>query len=182
MKFAPTRIPDVVVVEPDVHGDDRGFFMETWHERAFEEAGINARFVQDNYTRSTGGVLRGMHYQVGQPQGKLIRVVVGEAFDVAVDLRKTSPTFGQWVGETLSAMNKRSIWIPPGFAHGFFVTGASAEFVYRCTDYYAPQHERTLLWSDPDVAIEWPSFGPDQPALSAKDVAGDRLMDAAVYA
>jgi dTDP-4-dehydrorhamnose 3,5-epimerase len=182
MKFTPTRIPDVIIVEPDVHGDDRGFFMETWHERAFSDAGIEARFVQDNYTKSSSGVLRGMHYQVRQPQGKLIRVVVGEAFDVAVDLRKTSPTFGQWVGATLSAKNRHSIWIPPGFAHGFFVTGESAEIVYRCTDYYALRHERTLLWNDPDVAVEWPAFGPDQPALSTKDAAGDRLMDADVYA
>ena len=135
MKFAPTGIPEVILIEPDVHEDERGFFMETWHERIFDEAGIHARFVQDNYTRSSSATLRGLHYQVEQPQGKLIRVVVGEAFDVAVDLRKTSPTFGHWVGETLSAANKRSIWIPPGFAHGFFVTGDSAELVYRCTDY-----------------------------------------------
>ena len=182
MRFTPTRIPDVVVVETDVLGDDRGFFMETWHERAFSAAGVEARFVQDNYTKSSNGVLRGLHYQVEQPQGKLIRVVVGEAFDVAVDLRRASPTFGRWVGETLSATNKRSVWIPPGFAHGFFVTGESAEIVYRCTDYYAPQHERTLLWNDDDVAIEWPSFEPGQPVLSAKDAAGDRLKDAAVYA
>ena len=182
MKFTPSRLPDVVIVEPDVRGDDRGFFMETWHEQAFGEAGIDARFVQDNYTRSSGGVLRGMHYQVEQPQGKLVRVVAGEVFDVAVDLRQSSPTFGQWVGETLSATNRLSIWIPPGFAHGFFVTGDSAEMVYRCTDYYAPQHERTLFWNDPGVAIEWPSFGPGQPVLSAKDAGGERLEDVDVYA
>ncbi len=182
MKFTPSQISDVVVVEPVVHDDDRGFFMEVWHEQAFDEAGIDARFVQDNHSKSSGGVLRGLHYQVKQAQGKLVRVVAGEVFDVAVDLRKTSPTFGRWVGETLSATNKRSIWVPPGFAHGFFVTSESAEIVYRCTDYYAPQHERTLLWNDPDVAIEWPSIGPGQPVLSAKDTAGDRLKEAEVYA
>jgi dTDP-4-dehydrorhamnose 3,5-epimerase len=182
MKFTPTQIPDVVVIEPDVHSDDRGFFMEVWHERVFAEAGIEARFVQDNHSKSSGGVLRGLHYQVKQPQGKLVRTVVGEVFDVAVDLRKSSPTFGRWVGETLSAANKRSIWVPPGFAHGFFVTSESAEIFYRCTDYYAPQHERTVLWDDPDVAIEWPSTGPGQPVLSAKDTAGTRLKEAEIYA
>ena len=182
MKFASTRIPEVIMIEPDVHEDERGFFMETWHERIFDEAGIHARFVQDNYTRSSGATLRGLHYQVKQPQGKLIRVVVGEAFDVAVDLRKTSPTFGQWVGETLSAANMRSIWIPPGFAHGFIVTGDSAELVYRCTDYYARQHERTLRWDDEDVAIDWPLADIGRPVLSAKDAAGTRLKDADLYA
>jgi dTDP-4-dehydrorhamnose 3,5-epimerase len=135
MKFTPTRIPDVVVVDPDIHEDDRGLFMETWHAGRFDQVGISAHFVQDNHTVSLKGTLRGLHYQIKQPQGKLIRVVVGEAFDVAVDLRQSSPTFGRWVGETLSAANKRSIWIPPGFAHGFLVTGESAEFIYRCTDY-----------------------------------------------
>ena len=159
MKFTPTRISDVIVIDPDVHEDGRGFFMETWHERLFSEAGIDARFVQDNYTKSSRGTLRGLHYQVQKPQGKLIRVVVGEAFDVAVDLRQSSPTFGQWAGETLSAANKRSVWIPPGFAHGYIVTGDSAEMVYRCTDYYSQQHERTLLWGDKDVAIDW-MYGP----------------------
>jgi dTDP-4-dehydrorhamnose 3,5-epimerase len=182
MKFTPTRIPDLIVVDPDVHEDSRGFFMETWHARIFDEAGISARFVQDNYTRSSKGTLRGLHYQVERPQGKLIRVVVGEAFDVAVDLRRSSPTFGQWVGETLSAANKRSIWIPPGFAHGFIVTGDSAEIVYRCTDYYSRQHERTLRWDDTDVAIDWPMPGFERPALSAKDAAGTLLKDAEVYA
>ncbi|MGB5332512.1 MAG: dTDP-4-dehydrorhamnose 3,5-epimerase [Woeseiaceae bacterium] len=182
MKFTPTRIPDVVIVDPDVHEDDRGFFMETWHERLFDEVGIHARFVQDNYTKSSSGTLRGLHYQVQKPQGKLIRVVVGEAFDVAVDLRQSSPTFGQWAGETLSAANKRSIWIPPGFAHGFIVTGESAEMVYRCTDYYSRQHERTLRWDDTDVAIDWPLAGIEQPVLSAKDTAGASLKDADVYA
>ncbi|MDH3578179.1 MAG: dTDP-4-dehydrorhamnose 3,5-epimerase [Gammaproteobacteria bacterium] len=182
MKFTPTRISDVVVVDPEVHEDGRGFFMETWHERLFDEVGIHARFVQDNYTRSSRGTLRGLHYQVKKPQGKLIRVVVGEAFDVAVDLRQSSPTFGQWAGETLSAANKRSIWIPPGFAHGFIVTGDSAEMVYRCTDYYSRQHERTLRWDDKDLAIDWPLTGIEQPVLSAKDAAGASLKDADVYA
>ncbi|MDH3363273.1 MAG: dTDP-4-dehydrorhamnose 3,5-epimerase, partial [Gammaproteobacteria bacterium] len=138
--------------------------------------------VQDNYTKSSRGTLRGLHYQVERPQGKLIRVVVGEAFDVAVDLRRSSPTFGQWVGETLSAANKRSIWIPPGFAHGFIVTGDSAEIVYRCTDYYSRRHERTLRWDDKDVAIDWPMPDFEQPGLSAKDAAGTLLKDAEVYA
>lgn len=182
MRFAPTRIPDVVVVEPEVFEDDRGFFMETWHRDAFEAAGIDAQFLQDNYSRSSRATLRGMHYQVQQPQGKLIRVVVGEAFDVAVDLRRSSPSFGQWVGATLSAANRRSIWIPPGFAHGYVVTGDSAEMIYRCTDYYAPQHERTLLWNDQDVAIEWPLDDIKQPILSTKDAGGTLLKDAEVYA
>ncbi len=182
MKFTPTRIPDVVVIDPDVHEDDRGMFMETWHANLFDQAGIAARFVQDNLTISLQGTLRGLHYQIKQPQGKLIRVVVGEAFDVAVDLRQSSATFGQWVGETLSAANRRSIWIPPGFAHGFLVTGESAEFIYRCTDYYSRQNERTLRWDDADVAIDWPLSDTDQPVLSAKDSAGAPLKDADVYA
>jgi dTDP-4-dehydrorhamnose 3,5-epimerase len=182
MKFTPTRIPDIVIVDHDVFEDDRGFFMETWQQRAFEAAGIDARFVQENHSMSSKGVLRGLHYQVQQPQGKLIRVVVGEFFDVAVDLRQSSATFGQWVGETLSAANKRSIWIPPGFAHGFLVTGESAEFIYRCTDYYSPEHERTLRWDDADVAIDWPLSGSDQPIVSARDAAGVRFKDADVYA
>jgi dTDP-4-dehydrorhamnose 3,5-epimerase len=182
MKFTPTRIPDIVIVDHDVFEDDRGFFMETWQQRAFEAAGIDARFVQENHSMSSKGVLRGLHYQVQQPQGKLIRVVVGEVFDVAVDLRQSSATFGQWVGETLSAANKRSIWIPPGFAHGFLVTGESAEFIYRCTDYYSPEHERTLRWDDADVAIDWPLSGSDQPIVSARDAAGVRFKDADVYA
>lgn len=182
MKFTPTRIPDVVVVDPDVHEDDRGSFMETWHAGRFDRAGIAARFVQDNHTISLRGTLRGLHYQIKRPQGKLIRVVVGEAFDVAVDLRQSSPTFGQWVGETLSAANKHSIWIPPGFAHGFIVTGESAEFIYRCTDYYSPQYERTLRWDDADVGIDWPLSDTDQPVLSARDAAGALLRDADIYA
>lgn len=182
MNFTPTRLPDVVVVDHDVFEDDRGFFMETWHQRAFEAAGIDARFVQDNYSRSSKGSLRGLHYQVRQPQGKLIRVVAGEAFDVAVDLRRSSPTFGQWVGTTLSSANRRSIWIPPGFAHGFVVTGESAEMVYRCTDYYDPRHERTLRWDDKDVAIEWPLETVGEPILSVKDAGGALLKEAEVYA
>ena len=182
MKFTPTRIPDIVVVDHDVFEDDRGFFMETWRQRAFEAAGIDAGFVQENHSRSSRGVLRGLHYQVQQPQGKLIRVVVGEAFDVAVDVTRSSPTFGQWVGVTLSAANRRTLWVPPGFAHGFFVTGDSAEMIYRCTDYYAPQHERTLRWDDKDVAIDWPLTDLEPPVLSAKDAAGASLKDADVYA
>lgn len=182
MRFTPTRIPEVIIVDPDVFDDDRGFFMETWHEKAFEAAGIDARFVQDNHSSSPRGILRGLHYQVERPQGKLIRVVVGEAFDVAVDLRRSSPTFGQWAGATLSAANKRSIWIPPGFAHGFVVTGEAADMIYRCTDYYSPQHERTLRWDDKDVGIEWPLDVIEQPILSARDADGALLKDAEVYA
>lgn len=182
MKFTATRIPDVVVIDPTVHEDPRGIFMETWHERLFDEAGIAARFVQDNHTQSPRGILRGLHYQIERPQGKLIRVVEGEAFDVAVDLRRSSPTFGQWVSETLSATNRRAIWIPPGFAHGFLVTGDSAAFVYRCTDYYDATHERTLLWDDADVAVQWPLVDDSKPVLSAKDKAGSRLKEAEVYA
>ena len=156
MKFTPMRIPDLVLVEPRVFLEERGFFMETWQARAFAEAGLDLRFVQDNHSRSRQGVLRGLHYQVRQTQGKLVRVVQGEVYDVAVDLRRGSPTLGQWVGVTLSAENKRQLWVPPGFAHGFYVTSEDAEFVYKCTDFYAPEHERSLRWDDPALAIDWP--------------------------
>ena len=175
-------LPDVIRVVPEWHRDSRGYFIETWRADEYADAGMGTPFVQENLSYSVKGTLRGIHYQIERPQGRLVRVVDGAVFDVAVDLRQSSPTFGQWIGETLSATNRLSIWIPPGFAHGFFVTGASAEMVYRCTDYYAPQHERTLLWNDPDVAIEWPSFGPGQPVLSAKDAGGDRLKDVDIYA
>ena len=181
MRFAPTKLADVVLVEHDVHADARGYFLETWHAAEFEKAGIDAQFVQDNYTRSNAGVLRGLHYQLGEPQGKLVRVARGAAFDVAVDLRRSSPDFGSWVGVELSEENKRSLWIPAGFAHGFFVTGDCAEIIYRCTGYYSPADERTLLWNDPDVGIEWPVEG-IEPVISAKDAAGVPLEDAEVYA
>jgi dTDP-4-dehydrorhamnose 3,5-epimerase len=177
MKFLPTRLPGVVLIEPEMHGDQRGFFMETWHARKFAAAGIDATFVQDNHSRSTQGTLRGLHLQVRQPQGKLIRVVAGEIFDVAVDLRRDSPTFRRWVGFTLSAANRHQLWVPPGFAHGFYTLSAIAEIIYKCTDFYAPEHERTLRWDDPELAIHWPLTADRPPILSAKDAAGITLRD-----
>ena len=171
MKATPTRIPDVLLIEPKVFGDDRGFFYESFNRRAFHEAtGLDVDFVQDNHSKSARNVLRGLHYQLAQPQGKLVRVTQGEVFDVAVDIRKGSPTYGQWVGEILSAENKKQLWIPAGLAHGFVVLSETAEFLYKTTDYYAPQHERCIAWNDPDLAIAWPIEG--QPLLSAKDAAG----------
>ena len=180
MKATPTAIPDVLVVEPKVFGDARGFFFESWNERAFSEAvGQPVVFVQDNHSRSAKGVLRGLHYQVEQAQGKLVRVAAGEVFDVVVDLRRSSPTFGKSVGLTLSEENKRMLWVPPGFAHGFLVTSGSADFLYKTTDYYAPKHERSLLWNDPALAIAWPLDGP--PQLKANDLAGKPLSQAETY-
>ena len=182
MKFLPTAIADVVLIEPDIFGDQRGFFMETWHARTFAQAGIHVSFVQDNHSRSIKGSLRGLHYQVRQPQGKLLRVVVGEIYDVAVDLRKHSTTFGHWVGEWLSAENQRMAWVPPGFAHGFYVTSESADVVYKCTDFYSPGDERSLRWDDPDVAITWPLVVGQLPTLSPKDAAGVCFKDAEYFA
>jgi dTDP-4-dehydrorhamnose 3,5-epimerase len=179
VKVTRTELPDVLLVEPKVFGDERGFFVETWNERAFAAAGIRAAFVQDNHSRSARGVLRGIHYQVRQPQGKLVRVAAGEVFDVAVDLRRASPSFGRWVATRLSGENKRVVWIPPGFGHGFLVLSESADFLYKTTDYYAPEHERTVAWDDPDLGIAWPLEG--APALSAKDRTGTRLRDAEVF-
>jgi len=176
----PTAIADVLLIEPKVFGDPRGFFLESWNAKVFAEAGIGATFVQDNHSRSPRGVLRGLHYQIRQPQGKLVRVVAGEVFDVAVDLRRASPTFGRWVGERISADNKRMVWIPPGFAHGFLVLSDSADFLYKTTDYYAPEHERVLAWNDPELGIRWPLAG--TPTLSARDAAGARLSDAELFA
>jgi len=172
----------VVVIEPVVYGDERGFFMETWRENTYKEAGIEASFVQDNHGGSPLGALRGLHDQVNKPKGKLVRVMQGEVFDVAVDLRKSSPSFGQWAGDILSADNRKLMWIPPGFAHGFLVLSEVAEFTYRCTDYYAPEHERTLSWSDADVAIDWPLNAGQEPLLSDKDRHGASLKDAEIYA
>lgn len=181
MKIVQTDIPDVLVIEPHVFGDERGFFYESYNERAFlEKIGIKDHFVQDNHSRSAKNVLRGLHYQIQQPQGKLVRVVVGAVFDVAVDLRKSSKTFGQWVGIHLSAENKQQLWIPAGFGHGFVVLSDYAEFLYKTTDYYAPQHERCIQWNDPDLAIAWPIQ--DEPVLSAKDRAGKLLREAEVFA
>ena len=180
MKITPTAIPDVFIIEPKVFGDDRGFFYESFNQRRFQElCGSAANFVQDNHSKSARNVLRGLHYQILQPQGKLVRVVAGEVFDVAVDIRKSSPTFGQWVGVTLSAENKRQLWIPEGFAHGFVVTSDSAEFLYKTTDYWAPEHERSILWSDPAIGVAWPIDG--VPLLSGKDQAGKLLADAEVF-
>jgi dTDP-4-dehydrorhamnose 3,5-epimerase len=177
MKIIQTEIPDVVVLEPRIFSDSRGFFLETYNERSFAALGIAERFVQDNQSYSKQGVLRGLHVQVEQAQGKLVRVVAGEVFDVAVDLRKGSATFGKWTGAQLSSKNHHMIWIPKGLAHGFYTLSETAEVAYKVTDFYAPQHERTLLWNDPDVAIQWPFEG--EPILSDKDRAGMRLKDLA---
>ncbi|MDX1491415.1 MAG: dTDP-4-dehydrorhamnose 3,5-epimerase [Pseudohongiellaceae bacterium] len=182
MKLTPTAIPDVIVIEPKVFGDHRGFFMETWRESTLAEVAPSLRFVQDNHSKSSKGILRGLHYQLQQPQGKLVRVVSGEIYDVAVDMRRSSPTYGQWVGEILSAENRKQLWVPPGFAHGFIVTSDSAEMVYKCTDYYAPDDEYSLLWNDPQLAIDWPMEGIDQPILSDKDKAAQLFNNAPTYA
>lgn len=181
MNITPTSIPDVLIIEPKVFGDERGFFFESFNQKVFtEKTGIISEFVQDNHSRSAQGVLRGLHYQIQQTQGKLLRVVAGEIFDVAVDMRKSSPTFGQWVGCILSAENKRQFWVPPGFAHGFLVTSDTADVLYKTTDYYAPQYERSLLWNDPDVGIEWPLNG-ITPILSVKDQEGQLLKTADLF-
>jgi dTDP-4-dehydrorhamnose 3,5-epimerase len=180
MKVIETAIPDVLILEPKVFGDARGFFYESFNRQVFANVtGLDPDFVQDNHSRSMRGVLRGLHYQVKQPQGKLVRVIAGEVFDVAVDLRKQSPTLGRWVGEYLSAANKRLMWIPAGFAHGFLVLSEYAEFMYKTTDYYAPQHERCIRWDDPTLAIQWPAGL--SPLLSAKDQQGMLFCDAEVF-
>ena len=180
MKTITTEIPDVLLIEPKVFGDSRGFFFESYNQQSFvEKAGIEVNFVQDNHSRSSKNVLRGLHYQIEQAQGKLVRVVLGEIFDVAVDIRKSSPTFGQWVGCLLSAENKQQLWVPAGFAHGFLVVSDVAEVLYKTTDYYAPQHERSILWNDPDLAIAWPLDS--EPILSAKDQAGKPFKDAEIF-
>lgn len=181
MEFIRTSIPDVVLIKPRVFGDARGFFMETYQQKVFAEAGIRAEFVQDNHSGSQKGILRGLHYQIQQPQGKLVRAIVGEVFDVAVDLRRSSPTFGKWVGMVLSAENKDMLWIPPGFAHGFFVLSDWAEFTYKATDYYAPQWERTLIWNDPTLGVAWPLAEGQTPLLSAKDTLGKSFQEADLY-
>mgnify|MGYP000858831393 CR=1 FL=1 len=179
MKLTPTSIPDLAIVEPKVFGDARGFFMESWNRKTFAALGLDLDFVQDNHSRSRKGVLRGLHYQLHQPQGKLVRVTSGAVFDVAVDLRRASPTFGRWEGVELSAENHRMLWVPPGFAHGFLVLSDSADFLYKTTEYYAPEHERCVLWNDPEIGIQWPLEG--DPALSAKDQVGTPLRSAEVY-
>ena len=180
MKVTATEIPDVLLIEPKVFGDERGFFFESFNQRVWQElTGIDRDFVQDNHSRSCRGVLRGLHYQIRQSQGKLVRVVAGEVFDVAVDLRRNSPTFGRWVGEYLSAENKKQLWIPEGFGHGFVVLSEMAEFLYRTTDYYAPEHERCIIWNDPDIGIRWPIDY--APLLSEKDGRGMAFREAEVY-
>jgi dTDP-4-dehydrorhamnose 3,5-epimerase len=181
MRFVSTKIPDVIFIEPQVYGDERGFFMETFRADQYAEAGISTNFVQDNHSGSQQGTLRGLHYQIRQTQGKLLRVVVGEIFDVAVDIRQSSPTFGQWVGEVLTAENKRQLWVPPGFAHGFYVLSEWAELTYKTTDFYAPEWERTISWSDPTISIEWPILSGTQPILSEKDTHGKLLAEADLF-
>lgn len=177
MEFLPTAIRDVILIQVESYQDARGFFMETYHARLFAEAGLPTEFVQDNHSGSRKGVLRGLHFQVRHAQGKLVRAVVGEVFDVAVDLRQNSPTFGKWVGQHLSAENRNQLWIPPGFAHGFLVLSDWAEITYKVTDFYAPEWERTLLWNDPEVQISWPVLQDSPPVLSRKDAAGRTLQE-----
>lgn len=181
MKFVPTAIPDVVRIEPRIFEDARGFFMESFQRNKFREASIDADFVQENFSYSRQGVLRGLHYQIKHPQGKLVRVLKGAVYDVAVDMRRRSATFGKSVGAILSAAERTQLWIPPGFAHGFYVLSDGAEFLYKVTDYWAPEHERTLLWNDPELNIAWPVPAGQSPMLSPKDAAGLRLRDAPVY-
>ena len=181
MQFRTTELPDIVLVEPRVYEDARGFFFESYHKQLFEEQKISLEFVQDNHSRSKHGTLRGLHYQIRQPQGKLVRVILGEIYDVAVDLRKSSPTFGKWMGLNLSAKNKKQLYIPPGFAHGFYVLSEWAEVLYKASDYYAPQWERTLLWNDTKVNISWPLPENEEPLLSSKDAAGIPFEQAEVY-
>jgi len=181
MKFIPTEIPDVILIQPKVFGDQRGFFMETYQAKKFAEAGIAYDFVQDNHSGSTRGTLRGLHYQIQCTQGKLIRVVAGEIFDVAVDLRRNSPSFGKWVGDFLSAENKHQLWIPPGFAHGFYVLSQEAEVIYKATNFYTPEWERTLSWDDPEIGIKWPLIDGQDPILSEKDRQGKRFGEAEFF-
>ncbi len=181
MKVTPTALPEVLIIEPKVFGDSRGFFLESFNQKAFNAAtGLALNFVQDNHSRSGKGVLRGLHYQIQQPQGKLVRVVRGSVFDVAVDIRKSSPNFGKWVGIELTEENNRQVWVPPGFAHGFLVTSESADFLYKTTDYYAPEFERSIAWNDPAIGVEWPLQG-DLPQLAAKDKAVGGLLSAEVF-
>jgi dTDP-4-dehydrorhamnose 3,5-epimerase len=180
LKIIPTSIPDVLSIEPKVFQDERGFFLESYQKQTFKEAGIDVEFVQDNHSKSCFGTLRGLHYQIHQAQGKLVRVIAGEVFDVAVDIRKQSPTFGRWVGDTLSAENKKMLWVPMGFAHGFYVTSPDAEVLYKASDYYAPQWERCLAWNDPVIAISWP-LQEELPILSTKDAMGKSFLEAEVF-
>ena len=181
MRITPTSLPEVILIEPQVFSDERGFFMETYHAKQFAEAGLPTSFVQDNHSRSRQGTLRGLHYQIRQAQGKLVRVILGEVFDVVVDIRRSSPAFGKWVGVILSAHNKSELWIPPGFAHGIYVTSEWAEVLYKATDFYAPQYERTIRWDDPDLGIAWPLIDGQHPILSTKDSQGKILREAETF-
>lgn len=183
MKVTPAAIPEVLVIEPKVFGDARGFFLESFNQRTFNQiTGLDVQFVQDNHSHSQQGVLRGLHYQIQQPQGKLVRVIRGDVFDVAVDIRRSSPTFGQWAGVRLTEKNHHQLWIPPGFAHGFYVLSEYADFVYKATDYYAPEFERCIAWNDAGIGIRWPVAGSMQPVISDKDRKGVALADAEVFA
>lgn len=181
MQFQPTRLPEVVLITPQVFGDRRGYFFESWHERKFAAAGIQARFVQANHSHSVRHTLRGLHYQIRQPQGKLVRVTRGEVFDVAVDLRRSSPRFGAWVGVTLSDRNHQMLWVPPGFAHGYLALSEEIDFLYECTDFYAPEHERTIRWDDARIGVRWPLPLSDAPILSAKDADAPTLAEAETF-
>jgi len=181
MNIINTHIPDVKIIKPTVFSDDRGFFMETWNAQSFQEQGLETNFVQDNHSRSPQGILRGLHYQIKHPQGKLVRVVTGKIFDVAVDIRKHSATFGQWVGVELSDQNHQMLWIPPGFAHGFYVISQQADFLYKCTDTYAPEYERCIQWNDDKIDIKWPLVDKQPPILSAKDKNGTNLLNAEIF-
>lgn len=181
MEIVPTQIPEVLEIRPKVFGDHRGFFMETWNAETFKKAGLDFNFVQDNHSLSSQGILRGLHYQIKQPQGKLVRATVGEVFDIAVDMRKSSSTFGQYASCVLSAEKKNMLWVPPGFAHGFYVISEAAEFQYKCTDYYAPEYDRTLMWNDPALNIDWPLVNGAVPLLSAKDEVGSSFEMADCY-
>jgi dTDP-4-dehydrorhamnose 3,5-epimerase len=181
MDFERTRIPDVVLVRPEVFRDGRGFFLESWQERVYASAGLDARFVQDNHSRSVRYTLRGLHYQIARPQGKLVRVATGKVFDVAVDLRRSSPTFGHWVGVVLDGVDHHALWVPPGFAHGFLVLSESADFLYKCTDFYVPSDERSIRWDDPQLAIDWPLPPGERPHLSSRDASAVRFSDAEYF-
>jgi dTDP-4-dehydrorhamnose 3,5-epimerase len=181
VQFEPTRLPEVVLIKPKVFGDDRGYFFETWQERSFREAGIAQPFVQDNHSHSTRHTLRGLHFQIQQSQGKLVRVTHGAVFDVAVDIRRSSPRFGQWVGVTLSEANHHMLWVPQGFAHGYLCLSDDADFIYKCTDFYAPQHERSIRWDDPAIGIAWPLPAGTMPTLSSKDAAAGGLQAAEIF-
>ena len=182
MQIIDTALDGVKILEPRVFGDERGFFLESWNQQVFADNNLPKHFVQDNHSRSQQGVLRGLHYQIKNPQGKLVRVTLGEVFDVAVDMRKSSPQFGQWVGVSLSESNRRQLWVPAGFAHGFYVVSESADFQYKCTDYYSPEYERSLLWNDPAVGVEWPIIQGTEPVLAAKDAAGLALAQCDTFA